>query len=778
MRAMSFVLLLLLPGCDGCTPDESLPERVKAVSPDATGLWVGDGSAVGAVRVPAFATNAVGAAVASGEIAFVSTGVLAAETATPDAFGWAWAEVTAPTPGAWSVDGSGGAGVASGTAYINLKPDVQVAFPAWLTTGAGSPIAEAGAGLTVTRDNEVWWTAISGGPAVRVAALGSTVRGMKSAHLDGDGVADLVVWSAEEAVLLRGRSEGGLGFLAGWESTAGEVMDVVAQPLDDNSSVDVVMLLGDADSSTLVWVENDGDSNFEPTAVLDTDFGAYAITAEDADEDGTAEVSMLTGDGILRRFQLRDGDWQAASKADAPLGVAEDAQMIGNFDGDGDLVPDILVWGAGADGEGYSAQLVSQLNAVELIYGLTGTIEPLESLAVAVSDADGDGLTDVFMSAKRRLYRAEYSRTSGTFVLDTLSGVPDASRIAVADVSGDSFPDVILSGAGALALVGSSVVDDPDTEDDETVSWMVTTPWTGLFDLGLGTDPWIGDFNDDAIVDVVSFVNTGSPAIQSFYGSAADGATSETLRAARAFALEVTDVPLDLAVCGSEVWALYESTEGTVAQHFSLDGFGGLTEVGSTVVSGSMIACGAFGSNVAVITDGAGEFTWISESGVARGETGEAVGDIAAIDVDGNGEDDLLTCPGTCTLAVGDFDGDGLGDSVWSDGAQTIATVAGVESALGFGGQVSSGDADGDGTADMLVQSGGVLAAWRGLGGEPGVPFVSGMARDTRGRGFVGDLDGNGVPDAFWLGDERDTTDSVDWTGTLLYAAAPDPASE
>ena len=70
---------------------------------------------------------------------------------------------------------------------------------------------------------------------------------------------------------------------------------------------------------------------------------------------------MLTGDGILRRFQLRDGDWQAASKADAPLGVAEDAQMIGNFDGDGDLVPDALEWLAGTDP--YNAASVTKLPA-------------------------------------------------------------------------------------------------------------------------------------------------------------------------------------------------------------------------------------------------------------------------------------------------------------------------------------------------------------------------------------------------------------------------------
>jgi hypothetical protein len=778
MRAPTLLLCLLLPGCEGCEPEEELPVRVEAIPADATGLWVGSASGTGTVRVPAFATNAVGAPVVGGEIAFVSTGVLAADAATPDAFGWVWAEVTAPEPGAWPVDGSGGAGTGSGVAFVTAAEDVKLGFPAWQTAGVGAPLAAAGRGLVVSRGTELWWTAIEGGAPVRVAAFSSEVQGLKAVHADEDGVGDLLAWSADEAVLLRGRGEGGIGFLAGWSAVAGPIVDAVAQPLTDDSSVDVVLLLADANSSSIVWIEGDGNGAFDVTAVLDTDFGSHALTAEDVGEDGTAEVSLLTGDGILRRFQPDEDGWQAASKADATLNIAEGAQMIGDIDGDGDLVPDILAWGPDVDGAGYAAYLVAELDQSEFIYRLTSSIQPLTSLGVAVADADGDGIMDIFFSSGRRLYRAEYSHTAGTFVLDTLSGVPDAARIAASDVSGDGFPDVVLSGAAAVALVGTSVADDPDTIDDETVSWKVATPWTGLFDLDLGADPWVGDFNADGVVDVVSFVGSSSPALQAFYGTAANETTAENLRAARSYALELTDVPLDLAVCGADLWALYESTEGTVAQHFVIDGFGGLTEQSATVVTGSMIVCGNFGDNVAVITDGAGNYTRISSSGVARGETGEATGDLAAIDLDGDGEDDLATCPGTCTVAVGDFDGDGLGDMVWSDGADTTATVRGVEATLGFGGSVSAGDADGDGVADILVQHGGVLAAWRGLGGVPGVPVLNGIVSNTRGRGFVGDLDGNGIPDAFWQGDERDTTDSVDWTGTLLYAAAPEPVAE
>ena len=107
-------------------------------------------------------------------------------------------------------------------------------------------------------------------------------------------------------------------------------------------------------------------------------------------------------------------------------------------------------------------------------------------------------------------------------------------------------------------------------------------------------------------------------------------------------------------------------------------------------------------------------------------------------------------------------------DLVWSDGVDTTVRIGGAESTLGLGGAVSVGDADGDGVTDILVQVEGVLASWRGLGGGVGVPMLGYMSRASRGRGFVGDLSGDGVPDGFWLGDE-----GAIWYAAGLAAGAP-----
>ena len=48
-----------------------------------------------------------------------------------------------------------------------------------------------------------------GAQAQFVGSLASPVLGLVSGHLDGDGIVDAVAFSAEEAVILRGRPYGG-----------------------------------------------------------------------------------------------------------------------------------------------------------------------------------------------------------------------------------------------------------------------------------------------------------------------------------------------------------------------------------------------------------------------------------------------------------------------------------------------------------------------------------------------------------------------------------------
>lgn len=780
MRHATLPLLLLLSGCDGCQPTDELPDVVEAIPNTPAALWVGQGSGVGVAEVPVLTVNEIGAAVGGSDVSLTSGAALTAATATPDAYGYAWAEVTGTSAGAWDVAATQSSFTGTGIAFLTARPDVHVAFSAWLSGGQDTPIAHAGNGLAVAKGKELWWMPEAGGAPIRVLSLGDDIQGLRATTLDADGVGDLQVWSAGEAVLLRGRAEGGLAFAGGWRPKAGEVRAFTVVRLNEDELPDVLLVSGDANACTIIWMEYDGDE-WIAQAALDQDFPAHGATAEDLDEDGLAEVTVLTGDGLLRRYSWLGAEegWLALTTADSSLGISEGAALYGGFDFDDDLLDDIFVVGPKADGGGYGAFIVATGGDIPITYELAGNIKDPSAIGTAVADADADGLPDFFMSTPGMLYRGDWQAENGMFLLDSYAQVPTSLGIDAADVTGDDYVDLLISRAAAVALSGTSIPDDPDTEDDESVAWKFATPFTGLFDIGLTGDPWAGDFNGDGLVDVVSFIENGDPGIQAFYGTAANGATSENLRAARAIALASTDVPLDIAVCDGSVYTLFESGTGTVTRIYGIDGFGVLSLQGTVETDGGkQLACGKFANGEAAVTDDAGNVMWVNVGKPDVVEAGVGPwGDIVGVDRDGDGVDELEGCPGACTIAAADFDGDGLGDLAWSDGTDTTVSIGGLETQLGFGGYVSASDADGDGVLDVLVQADGVLAAWRGLGGRVGVPFASYIARDTRGRAYAGDLDGDTVPDAFWLGDERVADDNADWTGTLLYARAPDLAT-
>ncbi|MSQ03192.1 MAG: VCBS repeat-containing protein [Myxococcales bacterium] len=763
-------MVLVLSGCDGCSPEDLVPVRVDAISDVPAGLWIGQGSGVGSAQVPILTVNDVGASVPGPELALTSSGTLSATTAAPDAFGWAIAELTASSPGHFDVGASAGTFQASGSAFVTARPDAARGFPAWLSGGVGSPVGHGGGGMVTTRGGELWWWSFDGGAPVRVLELSSAVKAVRAARLDDDGVDDILVYSDDEVVLLRGRPSGGLAFAAGWRPAIGSLRAVVVRAADEDALVDVILVVGDADSASVVWMPGDGQGGWAPTSVLDVDVGVHGASVEDLDGDGVAEVSLLTGDGVTRRYEWREEGWLAANTMDANVGIAAGADVRGGFDVDGDRRDDVLISGPLADDSGgYSAVMLMPDDTIGAVFQISSSIEPVEGLAATVVDADGDGSVEVLMSTPDQFARAHWSAAVGTYVLEITAGLPYAPVIDAPDFSGDSVPDLALSREAAIGHRAERVVDDPETEADET-AWGIARAYDGVFDINLFGEPWMGDLNDDGIIDLVALVDNGGAQVQALVGSPVAGANTEDLNAGPALSFLPGEDPVDLAVCGRDVWLLVDGALATLVRHLDVDAAGRLTSAGPDVVaSGTMLACGDFAAGRAVVVDAAGDRLWLPGDGSSVPEAGTGpLGDIVAADTDGDGVEDLVGCEGVCTIAAGDFDADGTADLVWSDGVDTTVRIGGADTALGFGGAVSAGDADGDGVTDIVVQLEGVLVSWRGLAGAVGVPVLGYMARAARGRGYVGDLSGDGVPDGFWLGDE-----GAIWYAAGLAADAP-----
>lgn len=127
-------------------------------------------------------------------------------------------------------------------------------------------------------------------------------------------------------------------------------------------------------------------------------------------------------------------------------------------------------------------------------------------------------------------------------------------------------------------------------------------------------------------------------------------------------------------------------------------------------------------------------------------------------------------------MGAADFDGDGSIDlATLSNGTLEVEIAGTSYSASEDATGLWVGDADGDGTADVVVGGAGYWRVYRVFAGgiTPGDGhYVWWPISD---QVSFGDLDGNGVPDLL-CGAAPDTNDSdaVDWTGRLVYVEAPD----
>ncbi len=771
------VLALLLVGCKGCEEDETLPTVVTPVGGAPVAIWVGSGSGPGVAEVPVLRVDEIGAPVGGDDVNLSSDGVLAAATATLDASGWGLAEVSSPSTGAFAVTGSDGAQSAEGWAFVTAAPDVTVGFPAWLGGESGGAVAGAGGGVVLTRGGEAWWFPPLGGAGVRVLELASDIVELLPVQIDSDGVADALLWSGDTVVILRGRAEGGVGYWAAFEAKTGTVGAALVQDVDDDALIDLVVVVNGEESSQIAWMPGDGLGGFTTTAVLETDYQVHGVTAEDFDKNGSAELSLLTEDGLLRRYDNTSDGWQAASQSDFTLGVGEGGRVLGGLDLTEDGWYDVAIAGPIIDSESHTASITSPGGtSITITYRLEESISGGTGLAIADADLDGD--PDIFLATDGTLRRYAWSETSGTFAAISHTSMPDHARIDAVDLDADGLVDVVYPGAPTFALFSTSKEDDPETADDEAMAWTTRTPTAGVFGLDLATVPWSGDFNADGLVDLVAFVNAEGLELVAFYGDGEASGGSETFREGSNEQLGGGATPLALAVCGSDSWALTSEGGVTTLWHHTLDAFGTLALAGSLEVNATAVACGNFEAGVAAAVSGTGEVTYVAADGSTQSDSlGQDVVELAAGDLDGDGLDELHACTGACSIAVGDCSGDGLDDLLLNDGTSTTLSIAGVAHDLGFNGWVSLGDADGDGVLDANVQADGVAVAFRGLGGRPGVPMASYMLREVEAApAWRGDLDGNGVPDLFYLGGDTDLSDEVDWTGTVLYAEAPDAA--
>jgi hypothetical protein len=274
-----------------------------------------------------------------------------------------------------------------------------------------------------------------------------------------------------------------------------------------------------------------------------------------------------------------------------------------------------------------------------------------------VADFDGDGLVDIIVPDYKFSFAYLPGYGDGTFraALDFFSPVPGgfsagATTIAVGDLNGDGFPDLVVGNVGYNNPGGGSGIgitvflSNPDGSLKPGVNYGTGGSYQGVA---------LADLDGDGHLDIAA-VNQSNNGVQIFHGSG-DGTFSN---------------------------GLFYSTGGTnaftiVAGDFNKDGHPDLAVANSN------------SNNVSVLmNDGTGHF-----QAAVTYSTGGANQAIAAADVNGDGILDLVVAefnPGVIAVLLGNGDGT----------FQLKPT-----SAFGFNylANLSLGDLDGDGKLDLVV---------------------------------------------------------------------------
>lgn len=275
-----------------------------------------------------------------------------------------------------------------------------------------------------------------------------------------------------------------------------------AVPADVNhdGKPDIVMLNNKtsppAGTNLSVLIGN-GDASFQPRIDQATAPGVLTFAAADLDADGNADVieGDSSGGSDLLRVQFGNGDGTFQDGADYPTAGSPIQVVAADLDGDGRL--DLAV--------------ISGFDTIGVLLGKPdGTFLPRLDIAVgtsfltllAVADVNGDGKPDLIAfqsNSGGRAIRVMLGAGDGTF---TLKGeYPAGARadaMAVADVTGDGKPDVLVYSSDASVL--SVLPGDGDGALEPRIDYgALTVPSAAMA---------VGDVTSDGKTDVL--ISAGS----------------------------------------------------------------------------------------------------------------------------------------------------------------------------------------------------------------------------------------------------------------------------
>ncbi|GAB4162200.1 MAG: hypothetical protein Tsb0033_20910 [Winogradskyella sp.] len=513
--------------------------------------------------------------------------------------------------------------------------------------------------------------------------------------LDADGDLDLLVATGAADKLLWLENLNGLGTdYAQHEisTTIDNPWGVHAADLDGDGDLDV---LGAAlNGNHVIWYENDGNTNFTLKQYISA-FEAQEVSAHDIDGDGDLDVVWASRfDGKLKWSRNTDGLGTFAGT----LNIENNLSSLPNYhvvdvDGDNDL--DVVsAWNFDGGTQGvcwYENETGSGLFSSRITIEATNAIVS----SVAVGDLDGDGDIDVAAAIQNENKVVWYENIDGSGTYSTEQLLTDTAnsvvKVQITDFNEDGNLDIIVAA----------------NDDGETI-WFQNLG-SGSFSPKIVIDEFLGGMRDLKTVDLDSdgdqdFITVTSQDINIKWYNNTDG------------------------LGDFEPYTITKNISGGKVVHAAdLDGDGDL----------DLLSASHWDDKVAWYEnrDGQGDY---SDTQIILSETLNGAGSVVGVDIDGDGDNDVVA-----TSSLDD-------DIVWFENLDGLATFGDpqlIEDNLYQVNKVYPADLDADGDIDLVFTARGKIIWYENLdglgnfGGQQEIESINNFRMEAI---DLADLDGDG----------------------------------